>query len=44
MSRDTLMSTTKSKAELSTTKDNGESLTFVIESPTPDSTVVLDTP
>ena len=43
MSRDASRNTTKSKMELSATKDNGESLTFATESPTADSKSVLDT-
>ena len=43
MSREASRTTTKSKMELSATKYNGESLTFVTERPTPDSTGVLDT-
>ena len=44
MSRDASRTTTISKMVLSTTKDSEESLTFVTESPTPDSTGVLDPP
>ena len=43
MSREAPRTTTKSKMALSATKYNRESLTFVIESPTPDSMIVLDT-
>ena len=43
MSREASRTTTKSKMALSTTRFNGEPLTFVTESPTPDSTIVLDT-
>ena len=43
MSREAARTTTKSKIELSATKYNGQSLTFVTESPIPDSTGVLDT-
>ena len=43
MSREAARTTTKSKMELSETKCNGQSLTFVTESPTPDSTGVPDT-
>ena len=43
MSRDASRTTTKSKMELSATKDNGQSLTFATESPTPDSKSVVDT-
>ena len=44
MSRDASRTTTISKMVLSTTKDSEESLTFVTESPIPDSTGVLDPP
>ena len=44
MSRDAFRTTTKSKMELSATKDNEDSLTFVTESTIADSTGVLDTP
>ena len=44
ISRDTFRTNIKSKMELSATKDNGKSLTFVTEIPTLDSTGVLDTP
>ena len=43
MSREAASTITKSKMELSATKCNGQSLTFVTETPTPDSTGVLDT-
>ena len=43
MSREAGRTTTKSKMELSATKYNGQSLNFFTESPTPDSTRVLDT-
>ena len=43
MSRDASRTTTKSKMELSATKYSGEPLAFLTESPTPDSTGVLDT-
>ena len=43
MSREASRTTTKSKMALSATRFNGEPLTFVTESPTPDSTIVLDT-
>ena len=43
MSREAARTATKSKMELSATKCNGQSLTFVTENPTPDSTGVLDT-
>ena len=44
MFRDASRTTTKSKMELSATKDNEESLTFVTESTTADSTGVVETP
>ena len=44
MSRGVSRTNTKFKMELSATKDNGESLIFVIESPIPGSTGVLDAP
>ena len=44
MFRDASRTTTKSEMELSAMKDNGDSLTIVTESLTPDSTEVLDTP
>ena len=43
MSREAARTTPKSKMELSATKYNGQSLTFVTENPTPDSTEALDT-
>ena len=43
MSREAARTTTKSKMELSATKYNKQSLTFVTASPTPDSTGILDT-
>ena len=43
MSRQAARTTAKSKMELSATKYNRQSLTFVTESPTPDSMGVLDT-
>ena len=42
MSRDASRTTAKSKMELSAAKDNRESLTFVTESPTANSTGVVD--
>ena len=43
MLREASRTTAKPTMELSATKYNGESLTFVTESPTPDSTGVLET-
>ena len=43
MPREAAKTTAKSKTELSATKYKGQPLTFVTESPTQDSTGVLDT-
>ena len=44
ISRDTSRTPAKPKMELSATKNNEKLLTFIAESPTLDSTGVLDTP